>query len=70
MGPIWGRQDPGGSHVGHMNFAILVSNNPTEIPGNLETSDINDTNSILYQFDSLVIILHIILYQMLLLFAS
>ena len=22
MGPIWGRQDPGGSHVGHMNFAI------------------------------------------------
>ena len=24
MGPIWGRQDPGGSHVGHMNFAIWV----------------------------------------------
>ena len=22
MGPIWGRQDPGGRHVGHMNFAI------------------------------------------------
>ena len=22
MGPIWGRQDPGGPHVGHMNFAI------------------------------------------------
>ena len=22
MGPIWGRQDPGGSHVGSMNFAI------------------------------------------------
>ena len=22
MGPIWGRQDPGGSHVGPMNFAI------------------------------------------------
>ena len=22
MGPIWGRQDPGGTHVGHMNFAI------------------------------------------------
>ena len=22
MGPIWGRQDPGGSHVGLMNFAI------------------------------------------------
>ena len=23
MGPIWGRQDPAGTHVGHMNFAIL-----------------------------------------------
>ena len=22
MGHIWGRQDPGGPHVGHMNFAI------------------------------------------------
>ena len=22
MGTIWGRQDPGGPHVGHMNFAI------------------------------------------------
>ena len=22
MGPIWGRQDPGGSHVGPMNFAV------------------------------------------------
>ena len=22
MGPIWGRQDPGGSNVGPMNFAI------------------------------------------------
>ena len=24
MGPIWGRQDPGGSHVGPMNFDIWV----------------------------------------------
>ena len=23
MGPIWGRHDPGGPHVGPMNFAIL-----------------------------------------------
>ena len=23
MGPIWGRQDPGGPHVGPMNFAFL-----------------------------------------------
>ena len=22
VGPIWGRQDPGGPHVGPMNFAI------------------------------------------------
>ena len=22
MGPIWGRQDPGGPHVGPMNIAI------------------------------------------------
>ena len=22
MGPIWGRQDPGGPHFGPMNFAI------------------------------------------------
>ena len=25
MGPIWGRQDPGGRHVGPMNVAIRVS---------------------------------------------
>ena len=24
MGPIWGRQNPGGPHVGPMNFAIWV----------------------------------------------
>ena len=24
MGPFWGRQDPGGPHVGPMNFAIWV----------------------------------------------
>ena len=23
IGPTWGRQDPGGPHVGPMNFAIL-----------------------------------------------
>ena len=25
MGPIWGRQDPGGHHVGSMNFAIWIA---------------------------------------------
>ena len=24
MGPIWGRQDPGGPHVSPMNFAIWI----------------------------------------------
>ena len=24
MGPTWDRQDPGGSHVGHMNLAIRM----------------------------------------------
>ena len=24
IGPIWGRQDPGGPYVGPMNFAIWV----------------------------------------------
>ena len=24
MGPIWGQQDPGGPHVGPMNFATWV----------------------------------------------
>ena len=28
MGPIWGRQDPGGPHVGPMNFAIREAMNP------------------------------------------
>ena len=30
MGPIWGRQDPGGPHVDPMNFAIwgVVDNDP------------------------------------------
>ena len=26
MGPTWGRQDPGGPYVGHMNLAIWVLN--------------------------------------------
>ena len=29
MGPIWGRQDPGGPHVGPMNFAIWVGMSTT-----------------------------------------
>ena len=32
MGPIWGRQDPDGPHVGPMNFAIRVTNSIPYIP--------------------------------------
>ena len=27
MGPTWGRQDPGGPHVGHINLAIWLADN-------------------------------------------
>ena len=30
MGPIWGRQDPGGHHVGPMDFAIWVVTTPAD----------------------------------------
>ena len=30
VGPIWGRQDPGGTHVGPMNFAIWEVLQPVE----------------------------------------
>ena len=31
MGPVWGRQDPGGPHAGPMNFAIWVAKDRAEI---------------------------------------
>ena len=31
MGPIWGRQDQGGPHVGPMNFAIWAVSSKVEI---------------------------------------
>ena len=34
MGPIWGRQDPGGPHVGPMNFAIWVNPQKWLMTGN------------------------------------
>ena len=33
MGPIWGWQDPGGPHVGPMNFAIWDSIAPCQGKG-------------------------------------
>ena len=32
MGPIWGRQDQGGSHVGPMNFAIWDTLSENQFP--------------------------------------
>ena len=32
MGPIWGRQDPGGPQVGPMNFVIWDQIEPDSIP--------------------------------------
>ena len=37
MGPIWGRQDPGGPHVGPMNFAIWA--------GDTRSQDISSYNT-------------------------
>ena len=33
MGPIWGRQDPGGPHVGPMNFAIWGDEKTIDLDG-------------------------------------
>ena len=43
MGPIWGQQDPGGSHVGPMNLAIWVVfvNDDVTIPANSMTSQMH-----------------------------
>ena len=31
MGPIWGQQDPGGAHVGPMNYDIWVYTSSTYV---------------------------------------
>ena len=47
MGPIWGRQDPDGPHVGPMNFAIRV-HLPVRLclSVNTDTDDQIDTYSV------------------------
>ena len=42
MGPIWGRQEPGGPHVGPMNFAIWVIQGQTivSIPYRLHSEEV------------------------------
>ena len=39
MGPTWGRQDPGGPHVGPMNLAIRVALSATVLSGLTNDSD-------------------------------
>ena len=48
MGPIWGRQDPGGPHVGPMNIANLqgsINNMTTWLVGVGQSS--NDMTSVI-----------------------
>ena len=47
MGPIWGRQDPGGPHVGPMNFAIWGYSCATEMRKSFCFSDIDQGLSFL-----------------------
>ena len=48
MGPIWGRQDPGGPHVGPMNFAIWDMQSEILIQYTCCTMD---TITMLYDYD-------------------
>ena len=57
MGPIWGRQDPGGPHVGPMNFAILIQkHNPTQLGLQCYLLEIHYLN----EYDSVIIVTIII----------
>ena len=38
MGPIWGRQDPGGPHVGPINFAIWDAHTTLNMPFSLQSN--------------------------------
>ena len=46
MGPIWGRQDPDGPHVGPMNFAIWVVNGDRHIHVQSDRIDLHNSISI------------------------
>ena len=51
MGPIWGRQDPGGPHVGPMNFALWGGN--TMVINAHPSQSVNSHNSdYCYQYTS------------------
>ena len=43
MRPIWGRQDPGGPHVGPMNFAIWGGYSRSDYARTLKTQNVINT---------------------------
>ena len=51
MGPTWGRQDPDGPHVGHMNLAIWVGSlyRSVSVAYNLESAGIESGTLIQYK---------------------
>ena len=44
MGPIWGGKDPGGLHVGPMNFAIWDALDGKEFDNHSETVGVTSLN--------------------------
>ena len=46
MGPIWGRQDPGGPHVDPMNFVIWVYRRGKPVYRSPETSALSNQFSL------------------------
>ena len=61
MGPIWGRQDPGGPHVGPMNFVIWVGiryqyYKPNTIQ-RISESNLVSMNAVSYRIITLVVLI-------------
>ena len=52
MGPIWGRQDPGGPHVGPMNIAIWDINGNNWCKNDDDDDDDDDNHYDDYDDDS------------------
>ena len=50
VGPIWGRQDPGGPHVGPMNFAIWGKMSYCQISQNLKATKPRDIGLVVWFF--------------------
>ena len=58
MGPIWGWQDPGGSLVGPMNFAIWEATKSSEVCWHPKPNNKIPTLNILYCYSVLVLFQH------------